>query len=86
MSERADGIGGHRLFHDRRNEGRRHAPYHPPPLTSTAPMEVSWITQHQGKVNYPTLEGDIGEYHRGEHLITEGLEKPGRTRFHIGES
>jgi len=68
---------GH-IFHDRRAEGRRTKP--------TSKMEVSWITQQQGKVNYPTLEGDIGEYHPGEHLITEALEKPGRTRVHIGES
>lgn len=70
-----DGDGDGHLFHDRRKEGRRHAP--------TTALQIKCLTLPQGKVNYPTLEGDIGEYHPGEYSQSQGER---HSRAVIGQS
>jgi hypothetical protein len=51
-----DGIGGKHLFHDRREEGRRHAPYHPRPLVPGDTYKQGGVLGVWAKTLLPTAE------------------------------
>lgn len=55
-----DGDGNGHLFHDRRKEGRRHAPYYPPPPHQYQPMDtpkekIDLTPDPEGKVHLSTI-------------------------------